>query len=193
VTFQTSEPVREIPMNISGRAWGDLIHQLQQDDITYDLPYQRGDVWAYEQRIMLIYSILSGTPVPALILNERPDHMWFALDGSRLPVVAVIDGKQRMTAVRMFMEDNLPVPASWFPAKYVEATEGTADGPYVRYSGLTRPAQRFFENTPCPVAEAHVQTVAEEAAIYLRVNGSGTPQTTEDMTRAAGIAKRKGT
>lgn len=190
-TYQTDAPVRVIPMNVSGRAWGDLIHQLEAGNISYDLPYQRGAVWTSEQRIMLIYSILSGTPVPALIVNDRPDRMWYGPDGEQLPIYAVIDGKQRMTAVRMFMNGELAVPASWFPADRVEVVEHTDDGPYVRYPGLTRTAQRFFENTPAPVAEAHVKSIAEEAGIYLRVNGSGTPQTTEDMTRAAGIADEK--
>lgn len=192
MTYQTTEPVREIPINISARAWGDLIHQLQKGDISYDLPYQRGDVWTTDQRVMLIYSILSGTPIPALIMNSRPDHMWFGSGGERHPIYAVIDGKQRITAVQMFMEGDLAVPASWFPAERVERTEETSDGPYVRYPGLTRVAQRFFENKPAPVGEAHVQTVREEAAIYLRVNGSGTPQTDEDIARAVGIAEQEG-
>jgi hypothetical protein len=153
------------------------VRQVEQGDISYDLPYQRGDAWTEGQRIMLIYSILAGTPIPALIVNDRPENMWFGPDG-----------KQRLTTVRMFMNGALAVPASWFPADRVTATEQTGDGPYVRYPGLTRTAQRFFENKPAPVAEAHVKTVADEAGIYLRVNGSGTPQTAEDIARAAAIA-----
>lgn len=191
MTFQTGAPVREIPMNVSGRPWGDLVHQVERGDISYDLPYQRGAVWTNAQRVMLVHSILSGTPIPALIVNDRPASAWFGPDGERLPVYAVIDGKQRLMTVRMFMNGELAVPASWFPAERVEVVEHTEDGPYVRYPGLARTAQRFFENKPVPVAEAHVKTVAEEAGIYLRVNGSGTPQATEDMARAAGIAETK--
>lgn len=190
MTYQTTEPVREIAMAISGRAWGGLIHHMNEGDISYDVPYQRGDVWTYAQRIMLIHSILSGTPIPALIINDRPQSMWFGPDGERRPIYAVIDGKQRITAVQMFMAGELPVPVSWFPIQYVLNTEPTDDGPYVRYPGLPRPAQRFFENIPVPVAEAHVKTVREEAAIYLRVNGTGTPQSDEDIMRAAGIAEQ---
>jgi hypothetical protein len=189
MTYQTQNPVREVSILVSARAWGDLIHQLQKGDVTYDLPYQRGDVWSYEQRILLIYSILSGTPVPSLIINDRPDRMWYGPDGKMdQPAYAVIDGKQRITTVRMFMEDGLLVPASWFPAERIEATESTDDGPYVRWSGLSRPAQRFFENKPVPVGEAHVGSVRAEAQIYLRVNGTGTPQDAADIDRAAGIA-----
>jgi hypothetical protein len=188
MTYQTDEPVHELRMSVSGRSWGELVHWIQDGDATYELPYQRGAVWTYEQRIMLIFSMLSGTPIPALIVNVRPDDMWFDQDGTQLPIYAVIDGQQRMTTVQMFMEDALPVPASWFRAEYVEVTEATEDGPYVRYSGLTRPGQRRFESTVAPVAEARLGSVAEEAAVYLRVNGSGTPQSSDDLHRAARIA-----
>ena len=187
-TFQTSAPVRELPIHPSARAWGDLIHQVQDGDTTYDLPYQRGAVWTTEQRILLIYSILSGTPIPALIINDRPRRMWFAADGTQNAVYAVIDGQQRITAVRMFMEGALLVPATWFEPEDVISREYTDDGPYVRYHDLARRAQRRVENAPVPVAEARLGSVAEEVEVYLRVNGSGTPQTDEDMKRAAAVA-----
>lgn len=189
MTYQTNEPVHELRMSVSGRSWGELIHWVQEGDATYDLPYQRGAVWTYEQRIMLIFSMLSGTPIPALIVNVRPEEMWFDAAGQQLPIYAVIDGQQRITAVRMFMENALPVPASWFPVEYVGTVEETGDGPYVRYSGLTRPCQRRFESNVAPVAEARLTSVAEEAAVYLRVNGSGTPQSAEDLDRAARVAR----
>jgi hypothetical protein len=191
MTYQTREPVRDMRMNVSALTWGDLTRQVQAGELTYDLPYQRGAVWTPGQQIMLIYSILSGTPVPALILNHRPWDKVIAADGTQLPSAAVVDGKQRLMTFRMLMEGDLAVPASWFPADRVTATEATDDGPYVRYPGLTRPAQRFLETTAVPAAEANVKTIAEEAAIYLRVNGSGTPQTSEDIARAAGIAESR--
>ncbi|CAA9364937.1 MAG: hypothetical protein AVDCRST_MAG68-5097 [uncultured Gemmatimonadetes bacterium] len=187
-SFQTSEPVTDLRMEISGRSLGELVRWIQDGDATYDLPYQRGAVWTDEQRIMLILSMLSGTPVPALIINDRPQRMWFDADGERLPIYAVIDGKQRLTTFRMFMENDLLVPASWFAAEEVKATEDTEDGPYVRYSGLTRRQQLFFERIAVPVAVGKLGSVREEAAVYLRVNGSGTPQSDEDMTRAARVA-----
>lgn len=188
MSFQTSEPVEDLRMNVSGRSIGELVRFLQNGDATYDLPYQRGEVWTNEQRILLIFSMLSGTPVPALIINDRPHGMWFNAEGGRLPTYAVIDGKQRLTTARMFMEDDLLVPASWWPAEDVETTEDTDDGPYLRYSGLARRQQRFFERTVVPVAVGNMTSVAAEAAVYLRVNGSGTPQSADDMARAAAVA-----
>jgi Protein of unknown function DUF262 len=191
MTYQTSVPVRSIPMNISSRPIDDLTRQLQKGTLTYELPYQRGDVWTNGQRMMLIYSVLAGTPIPALIINDRPMAMWYGPTGKcDQPIYAVIDGKQRLTALLMFVTDQLTVPASWFPADRIAATEATSDGPYVRWSRLTVVAQRFFSNTPIPAAIANVASVEAEAEIYLRVNGSGTPQTAADMTNAARVAGR---
>ena len=73
---------------------------------------------------------------------------------------------------------GLAVPASWFPAEYVEATVDTGDGPYVYRTGLNMVADRMFRNRAIlPVAETTVETIEEEAAVYLLVNGAGTPQT----------------
>jgi hypothetical protein len=188
-TYQTAAPLGHVSLNQSARVWGELVHNLQRGDLSYDLPYQRGDVWTEGQRIMLVNSVLTGTPIPALIINRRPRSMWFAKDGSQLPIDAVIDGKQRLITMRMFMEGELAVPASWFAAEEVTVTEDTPDGPYVRWDGLSRPRQRFFDmSATVAVAEGSLNTVREEAAIYLRVNGSGTMQTDEDMDRAARIA-----
>lgn len=187
-SYQTSEPVQDLRITATALSWGELVRQVQDGDVTYDLPYQRGSVWNYQQRIMLVHSILSGTPIPAIIVNARPRDMWYDAAGERLPVVAVIDGQQRLTAIRLFVEDDLPVPASWFPAEDVETVEQTEDGPYVRFSGLTLAMQRSFKRMAVPVAEARLASIADEAAVYLRVNGSGTPQSDEDMARAARVA-----
>lgn len=190
MTYQTDGPVEHIALSSSARSWGDLIHQIERGDISYDTPYQRGEVWTHGQRMMLIYSIMSGTPIPAIVMNRRPAKDWFAADGAQLPLDVVIDGKQRLSAVRAWLAGDLAVPMSWFPVCEVVQWEETADGPYVRYGGLSRRQQRFFEmSAHVPVAESSVGTVAEEAAIYLRVNGSGTVQTQSDMDRAAKVAR----
>jgi hypothetical protein len=60
----------------------------------------------------------------------------------------------------------------------------------VRYSHLTKAARLKFANRAhLSVAMAKVATIAEEAEIYLLVNGGGTPQTETDMDNAARIAR----
>jgi Protein of unknown function DUF262 len=195
VTFQTAGPVEELRLNQTARSWAELIANIRDGLTTVDAPYQRGDVWTQEQQMLLIFSILSGTPIPAIIINVRPDRMWadgpdllHGPDGKPLPMVAVIDGRQRLTAVRMFMDDRLAVPASWWKRGDVEDSGKTADGPYVSWLGLSRGRRLHFGHTPVPVAEGHLPSLEAEAEVYLRVNGAGTPQSAGDMARAKRVA-----
>jgi hypothetical protein len=90
----------------------------------------------------------------------------------------------------MLFSSQFAFPVSWVPMDFVETTEDTDDGPYVRYNGLTRKGQRFMENY-CSFLVAETKdcaTVEEEAAFYLLVNGGGTPQTDENMANAARVA-----
>ena len=189
MTFQTAAPLAQIRLSGTAYSWGDLIGQINAGELSYDTPYQRGTVWTPGQRIMLIHSIVDGTPIPALVINERPWTSTFAADGTMLPSAVVIDGKQRLMTVRMFLAGEFAVPASWFNPQMVTATEDTPDGKYVRYTGLSQPQQRSIKRATATVSIGKVPTVREEAEIYLRVNGAGTPQTAADMGRAARVAR----
>ncbi|WP_424892338.1 hypothetical protein [Streptomyces sp. XH2] len=84
------------------------------------------------------------------------------------------------------------MPASWVDPKYVRTVEPTDDGPYVRHSGLTPVGQNMITSRAVfQVAEfATADTVAAEAAMYLLVNGGGTPQTDQDMAAARQVAEK---
>lgn len=188
-TRQTSEPLKQYSLNTTDREAIGMARLMHDGDLLVDTPYQRGDVWTLDQRIALIKSFLMGLPVPALVINNRMTLVWERNNPEPDVSYAVIDGKQRILAMVAWYADDFAVPASWFPAKQVETVEETDDGPYVRYSGLTIVGQRFFmRKSRFPVCEAAVGTIAEEAEIYLLVNGGGTGQTAEDMARAARVA-----
>ena len=72
-------------------------------------PYQRGDVWGMTRRKNLIRSILLGIPIPSIIINDRASAGW-----DDYTTCAVIDGKQRMTTILMFLENQFSVPGDWF-------------------------------------------------------------------------------
>ncbi|WP_433855147.1 DUF262 domain-containing protein [Streptomyces kronopolitis] len=195
MTRQTAQPLEHLSLNASDRQIKELARSFRQTfGLNLNPPYQRGQVWAHDQKIALIRSWLTGTPTGVVILNDRSTIEWKQANGydpveRDEPMYACIDGQQRISTACEWLDDALAVPASWFAAENVEATEGTDDGPYVRHSGLTLPRRRHFANrAQLTVAVAHVATVQEEAAIYLLVNGGGTPQTDTDMANAARIA-----
>lgn len=192
MTRQTPAPLIHLSLSAGDRQVRELARSFRETfGLDLQPPYQRGRVWSDDQKVALIRSWLTGTPTGVVIFNDRATTEWQEANGydpteRGEPIYACIDGQQRISAAIDWFEDQLAVPASWFDADDVTVTEDTADGPYVRWSGLTLPRQRHFANRALlTVAAARVATIQEEAAIYLLVNGGGTPQTDADMGNAA--------
>lgn len=179
MTRQTAAPLTRLPINTFNRRADDLAAQVVSGDVDVNPPYQRGEVWTTDQQVGLVFSLLTGLPIPTIIVNRR----WG--DG---PSLVVIDGKQRLTAIVAWFNGELAVPASWFPSGEVASVTETADGPYVTLAGLTDHGRARASRSVLPVGETEVATVEEEATIYLIVNGAGTPQSDADMANAARIA-----
>lgn len=180
VTRQTAAPLVRVPVSTFNRRADDLARSLHNGDIDLNPPYQRGAVWTEDQKQALIFSLLSGLPIPTIIVNDRGDG----------PLI-MIDGKQRLTAVAAWFDGELAVPASWFPADEVNAPTDTDDGPYVTFTGLTDRGKARASRMVLPVGEVALPTVEAEANVFLLVNGQGTPQTDADMARAARVAEGK--
>lgn len=176
-------------LSITAREAYGLLGYETEGLLTLDPPYQRGDVWTTEQRVGLIRSLLMGIPVPALIINERYRLFDRVTEDYTGPIYAVIDGKQRLTTLRLWFAGELAVPACWFTEE-VAGHAATTDA-LVTIHDLT-PSGRIFTKRKflLPVAEAKLQTLAEEAQVYGLVNGAGTPQTAQDLERAAAVASR---
>lgn len=194
MTLQTDAPLVHMSLSPNNRPWRHVVSLAAEGWLVLDPPYQRASVWTLDQRRNLVRSSLLGVPIPAIIVNDRCTRGWRAnmgespLDtGSGL--YAVIDGKQRAETVIAWMHSEFTVPASWFDPDWVETTEDTDDGPYVRYSGLTRKGQRLFDNRAIlPQIEAQMPSLAAEADLYLLVNTGGTAQSEQDLTNAANFA-----
>ncbi|MGW0822564.1 hypothetical protein [Streptomyces sp. NPDC002845] len=90
----------------------------------------------------------------------------------------------------MWFAGQFAVPASWIDSEYIDVTEATEDGPYVRFTGLSKPGRLRFERRASLLVIDYksATTVEDEAALYLRINESGTLQTPEDLTRARTVA-----
>ncbi len=194
MTRQTSTPLQATSFTSTNRSARELVNLIREGDMTVNESYQRGDVWDLDQQIGLIRSWMTGVPIPAIVVNDRMGYGWTGTPPADPSghAYACIDGRQRLGAAAAWFSGDLAVPASWFDAEDVLAAEDTGDGPYVRYTGLSRPAQLVaaFQWT-IPVAEAKLPTVQAEAEVYLLVNGQGTPQTDADMANAQRVAEGK--
>jgi hypothetical protein len=193
VTRQSTAPLAHLSMGASHRYVEDLTNGIRRGSIVLDPPYQRGSVWTGDQRIALMKSWLMGVPVAAITLNNRMGSAWHATDPQSRTPYAVIDGKQRLETPLGWEDGDLTIPASWLPAQWIDTTDNTTDGPYVRRTGLTvTGALRVHDQMTLPCVQAHLPDVTAEAELYLLVNGGGTPQSKPDtdITNATHIAGR---
>jgi hypothetical protein len=167
-------PLSELRLNNTNRAV-DAVACWRGDEggILLSPPYQRGDVWGTIRRRNFIRSLLMGVPVPSLVVNLRMSAEGWGDDFR----VAVIDGKQRITTILMFLDGLLSVPAEWFHQNHIEQQQ---DG-LVRYSDLNRVGQRKFRGRPIPFAEARVDSLEQEAEIFELINFGGVPQGQSDL------------
>lgn len=191
MTRQTAAPLTHLWTSSSDRYVEDHTNGIRRGTIVLDPPYQRGSVWTTDQRIALMRSWLMGVPVAAITLNNRMGREWHAGDPHARTAYAVVDGRQRLETALAWEDGTLAVPASWPPPDWIDTTQDTDDGPYVRSSGLTEAGRRRVHSQmtlPCVVAR--LPDAEAEAELYLLVNGAGTPQSATDLANAARIAGR---
>lgn len=152
-----------------------------RDKFDLNAPYQRESVWDDERRVNLIRSFMMGLPTGIITINRNPN----AFDMDKAPYT-IIDGKQRIEALRAFVDDKLAVPAEWFEARFL--LDPAANGP-ILYSELSETGRRYFSNFGISTSEASVATTAEEAEIFRLINTGGVEQTEESLARAESIER----
>jgi hypothetical protein len=173
-------PLERLSLQSSNYALRHFTDADTRDWFVLDPEYQRGSVWGVERKQNLVRSLLMGLPIGAIAINKRDDTY---------RPYAIVDGRQRIEAIRGFIDDEYPIPAAWLQDDWVDETV-QVDGwpsPGVTFSGGTRAFRRFFEMRPIAAIEGNVRTIAEEAEIFRLINSGGIEQTTETMERAAAI------
>ncbi len=81
-----------------------LHNRYQRGTFNLNPKYQRGDVWSGKTRRILIEDILyRSTYVPAIVTSEKPDA-----------TCDVVDGKQRLTSIFQYIENEFTVRRKFF-------------------------------------------------------------------------------
>lgn len=155
INVSTSQvSIREI------RSWRD------NGELLLNPPYQRGDVWGPRRRLNLVRSILTGVPIPTIIINDRFAAKWSGTEGSESWSYAVVDGKQRCTTILMLFDDAIELPGHWFGF----------DKTTVVFSELDPTQQRYIKNQPIGVCTGYFPTIQDEKEVFELVNFGGVPQ-----------------
>jgi hypothetical protein len=188
MTRQTRTPLTYLPTTLSMWSIEEYTSRVRSGQMILDAPYQRGSVWALDQRLALMKSWLIGIPVAAAVLNTRSGPAWRSAEASGVRY-AVIDGRQRIETAIAWQADELAIPASWIPADWIRAVDDTDDGPYVPISGLRDDGAKILQRMELPCIRTHLEWMAHEAAIYRLLNRAGTAHSDTDISRATRIAE----
>lgn len=92
------QPVEGFAASVSGTDWTveTLVNQMRKGRIDLDPTFQRRNAWLANRKSKLIESIILGFPIPQIVLAEKP-----GLRGQYF----VLDGKQRLLALRQYFAD----------------------------------------------------------------------------------------
>lgn len=140
-----------------GRDWGGC---------NIDPPFQRPHVWTREQQIAFVENVYRGVAPPQTLIWNHP---YWDIDPPRCDLpneMQLVDGKQRLTAVRAFMRGDFPV----FGSETAKSLAGTTYDP-------KRVGYRF------QIAVFTLASQRELYALYLTLNEGGTVHSKTELDR----------
>jgi hypothetical protein len=111
-------PLAETGMRATSMGLGELASNFNVDEWDLLADYQRGSVWDDEKAQKLVRSLLEGVPVGNITLAETSMSAFQETGYSN----RVVDGKQRIEAIRKFTSGDLLVPLDWFPDAQIDSS-----------------------------------------------------------------------
>ena len=130
-------------------------------ELRLDPDYQRAHVWTLEQQIAYVEFQLQGGDISRTIVFNAP--FWFNHRvAPERTYVELLDGKQRLEAVRAFLRGDIPA----FGTRYPDWEDK-----------LPTMEHRFRFHICC------LQTREEVLHLYLKINAGGTPHSKKELDR----------
>ncbi len=151
----------------------EVVDQINDGDIDLAPDFQREYVWKDLQKTRLIESLLLGIPLPAFYFNQEADGSY-----------QVVDGVQRLTTIRQFMNDQHALGKD-----DLEYLKSFADQ---RYEQLDGPTQKRLRTTQIVVHVIEPQTPEDvKFDIFGRVNTLGSPLSAQEIRHAMSRARSR--
>lgn len=152
-----------VPTQATDRDWTYLTRDIlfgETEVWDFEAPYQRPYVWSEAQKEEFIGHVLEGGSVPLLYVHEewRDDRF----------VTEVVDGKQRLNAISLFITGEVAAKLS--------------DGTRFYYSELNE-RERQHQAMSSRVVTLTGLTLQERMKFYLRLNDSGVRHTEADLDK----------
>lgn len=146
-----------------GQLEGFLAEVASPHGLDLDPDFQRGHVWDEGQQVRYVEFVLRGGRSGRELLFNQPG---FAMGGRKGCPVQIVDGKQRLQAVRRFLNDEI-------------RAFGTLRSWYRDNLPLT--GARFC------VSVNNLETRAAVLRWYLELNAGGTPHDPSEIERVRGL------
>ena len=81
-----------------------IVNAIARGTMVFDNPIQRGYVWDIKRQSLLIDSMQRQYPIPYVFAEQKDEKI--KVKGKELSVYSFIDGKQRLTTVSRFLNDE---------------------------------------------------------------------------------------
>ena len=136
--------------------------------VDLDPDFQRGHVWTPDQQSAFMEFIMSG--------GETTPIMWNIIggvDNSHVEPLTIVDGLQRLTAIRKFLANEIPV----FGHTLFQFDD--VQDPAVRRRAINRRNIVVWIN--------NLPTRAAVLKWYLEINAGGTPHSKSEIERVRGL------
>ncbi|MFA5161025.1 MAG: DUF262 domain-containing protein [Elusimicrobiales bacterium] len=148
----------------------DLRNQYENGHLNLNPGFQRQSVWNERDRAKLIDSILRNYPLPAIFLYKREENGKLVFD--------VIDGKQRLESMFMFMGN--------MRGRFQVSTHlpDASSAEYVGWNTLKRrKLQYLLEGYEIPVIEVDGD-IGDIISVFVRINSTGKALTPQEKRHA---------
>lgn len=151
--------------------------QNQLNKFNYEPPYQRRSVWTDEKQSYLIDSILRNFPIPPIFLHRKIDT------DTGTTNFDVIDGKQRLTAIARFINNEIPAANEYGPAE----EPNVLDGAYFKDLSSDDKLVEFkssFWKYDLPIEYIDPSDVGLIEDVFDRLNRNGEPLKGQELRNA---------
>lgn len=151
--------------------------QNQLGKFNFEPPYQRRSIWSDEKQSFLIDSILRNFPIPPIFLDRKIDP------NTGKTTFDVIDGKQRLTAIARFINNEIPAASE----RALSDADNLLDGVYFRdlsaNAGLAVYKAAFWKyNVAVEYIDPTDEGLIEE--VFDRLNRNGEKLTGQELRNA---------
>lgn len=157
-------------MKIEQEAWSIDDFVKEKATIQVAPAWQRGPAWTSPRQVLLIDSILRGLDIPKVYLKLRSSPSAFTYDA--------VDGQQRLTAIWLFREDQLPLvhPETLDPI-------GGVDVNGLTFSTLPKKLRDHFDAFQVMVAKIVESDLLEISRLFARLQ-QGVPLNPAELRNA---------